>query len=305
LVQELSARGTDYLATPWGPWFYPNVAGVEPRFHIRLSPGVLKYALAAAGAIYGLGRQRTRRWTSFLLVLGGAAFLLSLGLNLKIGGWLPYESLMASIPGLAQARNVFRFAVFVQLAIVFLSVLGLEAIMQLAGARNATERVWRQRAPFVAAAIVGIAALGELWPPQQYLYELPPLGQNAAWISWLEENTAPESMIACVPFPRGKGVGDYEPTALGMYWQAFHRRRMVNGYSGFFPPSFLNLKAAMADFPSEASLGALSQTGANYVVADRRHFTPDPFSPGTGLPPRLEPVFEDHKAQVDIYRLAR
>jgi hypothetical protein len=305
LVQELSARETDYLAAPWGPWLYPQVAGIEPRFHIRLSPGALKYALAAAGAIYGLGRQRTRRWTMFLLALVVAAFLLSLGLNLKIGGWAPYASLMAWLPGFAQARNVFRFAVFVQLGIVLLSVLGLEAITQLAGAGNAAGRPWRRRAPIVAAAMAAIAALAELWPPQQFLCEAPSNDKNVAWLSWLETNTPRQSIIACVPFPQGTGVEDYESTTVWMYWQSFHRRRMVNGYSGFFPPSFLKLKGEMAAFPSEASLTALSQAGADFIVADRRGFTPNPFSPGTGLPSRLTPVFQDDEANVDIYRLSR
>ena len=42
-----------------------------------------------------------------------AAFLLSLGPRLSLAGWSPYVLLMDWYPGMAQARNVYRFAVFV------------------------------------------------------------------------------------------------------------------------------------------------------------------------------------------------
>ena len=49
-------------------------------------------------------------------------------------------------------------------------------------------------------------------------------------------------------------VDDYAETTLWMYWGSFHRRRMVNGYSGFFPPPYMNLKPKMDYFPDPASL---------------------------------------------------
>jgi hypothetical protein len=53
------------------------------------------------------------------------AVLLSLGTRLVIGTWQPWWTLAKIIPGLAQVRNVYRFAYFFQLVIVLLGSLGL------------------------------------------------------------------------------------------------------------------------------------------------------------------------------------
>jgi hypothetical protein len=235
----------------------------------------------------------------------GAAFLLSLGLNLKIGDWTPYEWLMSWVPGLAQARNVFRFAVFVHLGVALLAVLGLQAMVDLSPKQDSAPK-WRRCAPWTAAALVAAAAIGELWPPRQFLSPLPDARKNAAWLRWLSNETAPEAVIACVPFPTGVTVEAYETTAEWMYWGTRHRRRMVNGYSGFFPPGFLQVKAVMAHFPSDASLRALSAAGADYVVVARNPFAPLGGASSSNISaPRLVRVYADDAAQVDIYRLTR
>ena len=54
----------------------------------------------------------------FLLATGTLAFVCSLGLRLDIYGWQPWSTVSAVFPGLAQARNVFRFAFFVQMVVV-------------------------------------------------------------------------------------------------------------------------------------------------------------------------------------------
>jgi hypothetical protein len=148
-----------------------------------------------------------------------------------------------------------------------------------------------------------MAAIGELWPPHQSLYSMPAYQKNAAWLTWLCNETPPESIIACVPFPRGVAVGEYQSITLWMYWQTFHQRRMVNGYSGFFPPTAWELKAAMAGFPNPDSLAALSQRGVTHVVADRRFIGAAMIGSQSGAPLRLQLLFSDEVGQVDVYQL--
>jgi hypothetical protein len=53
---------------------------------------------------------------------------------------------------------------------------------------------------------------------------------------------------------------------------------MLNGYSGFLPPSYDRSYQAMASFPSDASLIALSQLGVTHIVVHQRamnHGEPD------------------------------
>jgi hypothetical protein len=59
-----------------------------------------------------------------------------------------------------------------------------------------------------------------------------------------------------------------------MYYSTFHWQRLVNGYSGFFPPSYLELAAFMRTFPDARSLDALRQRGARYAIVHGERLTP-------------------------------
>jgi hypothetical protein len=51
-----------------------------------------------------------------------------------------------------------------------------------------------------------------------------------------------------------------------MYYSTFHWQHLVNGYSGFFPPSYQRVLHAMHEFPDEAAFDAIRSHGARYLV---------------------------------------
>ena len=51
-----------------------------------------------------------------------------------------------------------------------------------------------------------------------------------------------------------------------MYYSTFHWQNLLNGYSGFFPPTYVELIAAMAEFPDDRSLAALRERGTRYAL---------------------------------------
>ncbi|OLD22184.1 MAG: hypothetical protein AUJ01_00835 [Acidobacteria bacterium 13_1_40CM_3_65_5] len=55
-----------------------------------------------------------------------------------------------------------------------------------------------------------------------------------------------------------------DPTYL--YYSTFHWQNLVNGYSGFFPPSYVRLMDAMRALPDDGSLSALRARGTRYLV---------------------------------------
>jgi hypothetical protein len=85
------------------------------------------------------------------------------------------------------------------------------------------------------------------------LLPLPSLQSQLPWIDWVESRTRPDDVLAFLPFPAGRGSEDDLETTQWMYWQMRHGRPMVVGYSGFFPRSFRELKAALQDFPDAVS----------------------------------------------------
>jgi hypothetical protein len=55
-----------------------------------------------------------------------------------------------------------------------------------------------------------------------------------------------------------------DPTYL--YYSTFHWQHLINGYSGFFPPSYVQLVRAIRYFPDESSFDAIKARGARYLV---------------------------------------
>ena len=51
-----------------------------------------------------------------------------------------------------------------------------------------------------------------------------------------------------------------------MYYSTFHWQYLVNGYSGFFPPSYLKVVRAVENFPDTASFDAIKSHGVRYLV---------------------------------------
>src|SRR4029079_19438146 len=58
------------------------------------------------------------------------------------------------------------------------------------------------------------------------------------------------------------------PDPLYMYYSTFHWKPLVNGYSGFFPPSYMDFLWAMRSFPDAPSIDFLRRRGATYIVLD-------------------------------------
>ena len=300
LVSRLSAEPADYLATPWPGLAEPDaMRELRTKADFSLGPGLLKPLLALVGVCVGFKIKRFRYWTAFCFTALCSAWILSLGPRLSWHDFGLYTLLMDWYPGFAQVRSAFRFAMFVQLMIALLAALGIHAIACFATRR--TSRLAKLMA-LGAAAAVGVLAVIEVLPARQAMFPVPAVARQRGWIDWLKSETPSDCVVACVPFPQGKRTRDYEDTTLWMYWATFHKRRLVNGYSGFFPQSFLRLKKAMSDFPDERSLRLLGASGVTHCVVRRSSVPQTAFSSGPASD-QLSLVFADDDAEVDIYRL--
>ncbi len=298
-VQRFSAALSDYLVAPWpSVWSRDTAARVPTARLFSLYPGNVSVSLGILGTLLGLRYRRSRRWTAFCVAILVAALLLSLGPRLSIAGWTPYDPLADWIPGFAQARSLFRFGMFVQLMNAQLEVIGLGTLLRIARARFPNRGRRLLTAMIVA---MGVAAAIELWPLPQRLFELPAQSNETAWIAWLRDQTPTDSVVACLPFPTGKSEQDYESTALWMYAATYHKRQLANGYSAYFPPSFLRLKATLASFPNDASTHALRASGVEFCVVERAAEMNEGLQDAVGW----QRVFTDRRANVDIYQIRR
>ena len=150
--------------------------------------------------------------------------------------------------------------------------------------------------------VLGTALAFEITPVALTLYEVPKLQSNAKWITWLKENSLPTDALVCIPFSQGTSGSDYERTTLWMYWTCFHNRPLVNGYSGFFPKSYLDLKPMMQQFPRNFPVESLVKNGTRFCAVDLNEVSLTDLISDSTSPYKLK--FHDPNSQIALFELS-
>jgi hypothetical protein len=264
----LAAAGTIHFKLWSRPFFEGD--GLFPGF---VGLGLTLVALATGVAF-------TDRRARMLLVIGLASFALSFGPVFP-----PYRWLYYGLPLMRGIRGAVRFGQLVLFAVAVLAGFGLV---------RATERFARRTAAIVSVLLI-VLANAEAWrAPLNYVTfpGTPPIYDAL--------NTfGPKAIVVWVPF--------HSPSQfnLDVPFMLFSTRswvRMLNGYSGFIPPSYSRHSAALADFPSSDSIRYLQEQGVTHVLVETRTM-------GAGQLARLpqftalRPVTSD--ANLQIFSLAR
>ena len=109
--------------------------------------------------------------------------------------------------------------------------------------------------------------------------------------------------VAIVDLPLGR-----EDTTF-MYYSTFHWQGLVNGYSGFFPPTYLGLIGDLETFPSDRAIEALRQHNARYVVLHGEWYEPADYNRLVGLAAerpdlKLVSTREWQDSKTALYRIA-
>jgi hypothetical protein len=285
-IENNSARLIDYTYTLDHNLLYGRLLARPSPVGQRLFPG-LGLILPAALAIWGRPQRRVKLYLAVAVIL---ALLLSLGLRLRLGELQPYQWLRDAVPGLAQLRSPFRFAMLVQLHLALLAGFGLTNL-----------RRWLPDRPAGLAVLVAVAALVllESLALPLPLQPLPPLQRQAPWQNWLNTLDQPPRLVM-LPFAPTSAVADFEQTTLWMLESRYFQGRMLNGYSGFFPRDHAKLREHMRHFPTLEGLALLRQMQVDYVIV--HHQLPQAPPPESVLD-LLPPVYHDRQNNVSIYAL--
>jgi hypothetical protein len=78
-----------------------------------------------------------------------------------------------------------------------------------------------------------------------------------------------------LPLPDVPGPAVYEPEF--MYASTFHWHPLVNGYSGYAPASYYEMRRALQAFPSEAAIDRLREAQVRYIVVHERFYGSAPY----------------------------
>ena len=235
-----SATWRNYLAPPEANAVYGKVFARFMAPERRLFPGFVAVAIAIVGLWPPLTATRVAYGLGLLL-----AFDVSLGLNGIIYSalydyFLPFKALriparMGLMVGFSLAvlggYGAARIAAHLQSATLRRTVLGAIGVLMLVEYASVPLELWP--APRAAPEVYADLVRDRGDSPTAVLFEFPALVSS-------------------------------DPAY--MYYSAFHWQYLVNGYSGFFPPSYNRLVQAIDNFPDEPSIDVIKSHGVRYVV---------------------------------------
>lgn len=251
-----SATLSNYLSAPQENVVYGFTAESLGAGERRLFPGAVAVGAALAGLF---SRRRTLKVGAFLVM--AAAVILSLGVN----SW-PYRFLYSLWSVLHGLRAPARYSIYALGGLALLAALGLEWAL----AR------WRlsARGRQLALALVLLAVCVEYRSPQTMVTRVdmkPPVYEFL--------RRAPDGVVLELPFspplsgaPDPLGRVDYDSDYI--YWSTTHWHKIINGYSGYYPPSYDRTRRVMESFPDDASMAYLAERGVRYVLLHASYMKP-------------------------------
>jgi hypothetical protein len=265
-VSEFSASLGGYLATAgrlhsalWSSRFIGNPVDL-------FFPGVLVLVLgglaiywafrrrartdAAEPAAFSIDSSLTRRRIVMLVAIGAIGFVLSLGLQTPVYGWVYH-----AFPPMQGLRAAARFGNLFLLAVGVLAGLGLAA---------ARSRFPAKHAGLIAAAAVVVVNVESLRAPMGYTrFEgIPSIYSVLADI--------PERVVLVeVPFWPPQGAFEHAEYVLN---STAHWRPLINGYSGYLPQSYRKNAQLFWFFPQEHAIQAMRRAGATHLIVHPKGF---------------------------------
>ena len=249
-VLEFGARASSYVVSTDSNLLYGARSAQRGRPERRLFPGLLAVLLALVGLLL----RRPTDEAIVYLITGVVAFEMSLGLR----GY-SFRFLYEYVPLFSSLRAPARLGIFVVFCLAILAAYG-HAALQASLAKR-----W---AAGLTMAIGGVL-LVEYWVAPLPLAPFPNTPPPVyAWLA-----TQSRGVVVEFPMPLPDTLPGHE--ARYSYMSTFHWMPLLNGYSGYYPASYLSLIDNVRQFPDETSIALLRQRGVRYVVVHTSLYTRD------------------------------
>ena len=294
-VMTFSAKPKDYLAATSSNLFYGERSRGRPER--RLFPGILAPLLA----LFGLLLRTPTPATMAYLVCGVIAFELSLGMY----GHL-YPFLYDHVDPFQSMRAPARASIFVLLFLGVLAAQGFAAISPSgpstsSGPSRARSRDGKGRWRLASAIVLIPLLLAEYWVAPVKL--VPYQNQAPALYSWLARQ--PPGIVAEFPMPSTANLPGRD--AVYSYMSTFHWKPLLNGYSGYYPRSYLARLDRLEKFPDFQALESLRDDDVTYVIVHADTYTSAEFESIVGAltDSRLRPLgrFNNGNTQAAVFSM--
>lgn len=246
-VLQGSAEARDYRRSHPVNWLYGNPDSPGPAER-RLFPGYTTLLLTTAALLF-----RPAMLIIPYVATAALAADASLGLNGRT-----YTFLFDHLDPYRALRVPARFAMLVGMFLAVLAGMGVAGILS-----KVRRPLWGH--VLFALALGGVVLEAANRPLT--LRELP-MREPAVYL-WLR--SAPSGAVIEYPVDGLEGrIGPQDPTYV--YYSTIHWKPLLNGYSGFFPPSYHELLTRLDDFPSQASIDYLRTRDAKYLLVHSGYY---------------------------------
>jgi hypothetical protein len=266
-VADGSATWRNYLAPPEVNAVYGKVFARFMQPERRLFPGFMAIALAIVAVwpaphheptnprtherdIFGLRAFVSSRFRGYSVRLAYAlGLLLSFDVSLGFNG-IVYRALYDYFLPFRALRIPARMGIMVGFSLAVLAGYGAARI---AGRLRSVGT--RRFVLVVIGALMLVEYASRPLPLWHAPVAPPPVYDDIA----RDRGDSPTAVI--FEFPTGHME---DPEYL--YYSTFHWQSLVNGYSGFFPPSYVKIVRAVQNFPDPTSFDVIKSHGARYLV---------------------------------------
>ncbi|HEX9902031.1 MAG TPA: discoidin domain-containing protein [Acidobacteriota bacterium] len=198
-------------------------------------------------------------------VLGGLVLVFLTALWMTFGPNGPFLILYRYVPGFEGLRAPTRCHVFIMMVLAAFAAFGLRTLTKKLGAQK------KGALAFLALLLI----LAEFLSLPVPLTSVPVKKDIPAVYRWLAEQKGQDFALLELPFPQeGQGVGSVECSRA--YFSAYHWKRLVNGYSGYFPPLYSELRRRWNGGCSlSQNVRDLKALGVRYIIFHSSMFPPE------------------------------
>ncbi len=235
-ASEFEAEGLDYVSS------FSRLHGFLPKESEPLFPGFVAIGLAIT-ALLAPAKDRRRIWVWVAIAFLGIA--LSFGPSFRL-----FSVLYEVFPPYRALRVPSRAGILFLLSVAMLAALGLH----------------RYRGKVTKSALVLAAVLECAAVPLPLGMEAPAIPPIYAHLERLEKSALLE-----LPLPPPE---KFQDNAVYVFRSAYHRRPIVNGYSGFVPETYRDAHERLRSRPMREVLSHLSGQGVHLILAHEGRIGP-------------------------------
>jgi len=195
---------------------------------------------------------------SLLLSLGPVLHWMGRTIKIPFPIPLPYLLLYYILPGFNGFRTPSRWLVMFALFTVMFCTL-------------AWTKVFTNKRLKIFSSFVVLIFIVLLTPKYNSYVKIANLNQAPPIYQWLRYQ--PQRVVVEMPMAAWDKGEQTKQEIIRMYWSLYHGKKLVNGYSGYFPQSYLQLTSlTQQQFPDKTSIEALQNSGAELLLIHLKQY---------------------------------